>query len=118
VLLVTDGGKGWHLDMKEFPIQGRYGRGVGACKLSEGELLAGVLIGSGQAAGLVLYHSAPSVFVNMENLKVGKRTNVGKELVAVKIGDRVIHVVPIKAEGVRLGHHKKKAARRSRKPKK
>ncbi len=115
VLLVTDDGKGWHLGMKEFPIQGRYGRGVGACKFSERELLAGVLIGSSQAAGMVLYGSAPSVFVNMGNLKVGKRTNVGKELVIVKKGDRIIHVVPIKAEGIRLGHHKKKTTRKTKK---
>ncbi len=117
VLLVTNGGNGWHLAMQEFPIQGRYGRGVGACKLSPGELVAGVLIGSSQAAGMVLYGSASSVFINMENLKLGKRTNVGKELVSVKPGDHVIHVVPIKAEGIRLGHHKKKALKKTRKSK-
>jgi DNA gyrase subunit A len=114
-LLVTDDGNGWRLAMKEFPIQGRYGRGVGACKLAEGELLAGVLIGSVQAAGMVLFESAPSVFINLDNLKVGKRTNVGKELVTVRKGDRVIHVVPIKAEGVRIGHHTKKTRRKTSK---
>jgi DNA gyrase subunit A len=92
LLLVREDGRVKRVALSQFPVQGRYGKGVLAWKCASGPQLAGAVLG--QEDDRVAIHSSRGV---ARSLRVGdapRRTRgaAGKALLEVKDSDRVVRV--------------------------
>ncbi|MCX6071919.1 MAG: hypothetical protein NTU91_13860, partial [Chloroflexi bacterium] len=92
LLLVREDGQVKRVALSQFPVQGRYGKGVLAWKCASGPQLAGAVLG--QEDDRVAIHSSRGA---AKSLRVGdapRRTRgaAGKALIEVKDSDRVVHV--------------------------
>jgi DNA gyrase subunit A len=94
-LLASSDGLGWRLAADAYSLQGRNGQGMVACKLNVKSSLVGVLCGKKNQAGLILFNKAAAKQVRIDAIPVGKRTHIGKQLLAVKSGDTVTGLLPI-----------------------
>ncbi|MFZ5821694.1 MAG: DNA gyrase/topoisomerase IV subunit A [Chloroflexota bacterium] len=94
VFLIASDGKAKRVEAREFPRQGRYGRGVIAWELSRGVRLAGTATGKpNQVATLHLFRAAPKSS-RLDAAPLRKRSAVrGDPVVEVKPGDAVLAVV-------------------------
>jgi DNA gyrase subunit A len=93
VMLVTSDGKAKRLDQKEFPVQGRYGKGVIAWDLSDKVKLAGIVVDkSSHMATIHLTKGAPKS-TRLDAVAVRKRASTkGDVVVEVKPGEEVTSV--------------------------
>ena len=93
ILLVTSDGKAKRLDQKQFPIQGRYGKGVIAWDLSDKVKLAGVVVDkSTHMATIHLTKGAPKS-TRLDTVTIRKRAATkGDVIVEVKPGEEVVSV--------------------------
>jgi DNA gyrase subunit A len=93
VLLLASDGKAKRVDQKEFPLQGRYGKGVNAWTLPKKVTLAGALTAKGSATVTVHLAKAAPKSTRLEAVGVRKRASTrGDRLVDVKPGDSVVAV--------------------------
>ena len=93
ILLVASDGKAKRLQQKEFPAQGRYGKGVKAWDLAKGVTLAG--IASGRDTHVVTIHlgKAAAKSARLDEAALRKRTATrGDALAEIKPGDAVTAV--------------------------
>jgi DNA gyrase subunit A len=90
VLLIAEDGIAWRLSMNDFPLQGRYGQGVIACRLSKHNGLSVCFAGSGTSTGIIHFRSAAAKMVKISEIPLGKRPYSGKAVVEVKKDDEVI----------------------------
>jgi DNA gyrase subunit A len=90
VLLIAENGNGWHLNMKDFPLQGRYGQGVIACRLSKQNSLSICVAGTGSSTGIVHFRNAAAKMVKISDIPTGKRPYAGVLVLDVKKDDEVI----------------------------
>ncbi len=90
IFLIGLDGKGKRVEVKEFPLQGRYGKGVIAWELPKGVKLAGVAIGKANTiVTLHLLKAAPKMS-RLDAAPLRKRSAVrGEYVVDVKPGDAV-----------------------------
>jgi DNA gyrase/topoisomerase IV subunit A len=91
LFLVASDGKGKRVDVKDFPVQGRYGKGVIAWELPRGVKLVG--LGMGKANVIVTLHllkAAPKM-ARLDDAPLRKRSAVrGETVVEVKAGDTLL----------------------------
>jgi DNA gyrase subunit A len=91
LLLVASDGKGKRVEVKDFPAQGRYGKGVIAWELPRGVKLTG--LGMGKANAIVTLHllkAAPKM-TRLDDAHLRKRSAMrGDTLVEVKAGDALL----------------------------
>jgi DNA gyrase subunit A len=91
IFLITSDGKGKRVEVKDFPAQGRYGKGVIAWELPLGVKLAG--LGMGKPNTIVTMHllkAAPKM-ARLDEASLRKRSAVrGETVVEVKPGDAVL----------------------------
>ncbi len=91
ILLIASDGKGKRVEMKDFPAQGRYGKGVIAWELPRGVKLAG--LGMGKPNAIVTLHllkAAPKM-ARLDEAPLRKRSAVrGETVVEVKAGDALL----------------------------
>jgi DNA gyrase subunit A len=92
VLFIAANGMGWRMMVNDFPLQGRYGQGVIACKIGRGTRLIGGLFGKKNQTGAVHFEKAASQTIRIDEIPSGKRASVGKEAIQVKSGDAVIQI--------------------------
>ncbi len=94
VFLVTSDGKGKRVEVKDFPAQGRYGKGVIAWELPKGVKLAG--LGMGKPNAIVTLHllkAAPKM-ARLDEASLRKRSAVrGDFVVEIKAGDALLGLV-------------------------
>ncbi len=91
VFLVCSDGKAKRVSLKEFPTQGRYGKGVIAWELSLGVTLAGLAIGKGTHVVTLHLRKAAAKQTRLDEAGLKKRAAVrGDVVVEVKPGDAVI----------------------------
>lgn len=96
VLFVSNLGNGKRIDPDEFPVQGRYGLGVIAWKLPDGEQVAGMMIGLKTHNGVVHFKDAASRLVHVSDAPSCKRTQKGASVIDVKKGDQIVEMtVPL-----------------------
>jgi DNA gyrase subunit A len=91
LFLMASDGKGKRVDVKDFPIQGRYGKGVIAWELPKGVRLAG--LGMGKPNTIVTLHllKAAAKQSRLDEAPLRKRSAVrGETVVEVKPGDAVM----------------------------
>jgi DNA gyrase subunit A len=91
ILLITSDGKAKRLDQKEFPVQGRYGKGVIAWDVPENVRLAGVVTGKpNHMATIHLSKGAPKS-TRLDQVGLRKRAATkGDVVVEVKPGEEVV----------------------------
>ena len=91
LFLISSDGKGKRVEVKDFPAQGRYGKGVIAWELPRGVKLAG--LGMGKANAIVTLHllkAAPKMS-RLDEAPLRKRSAVrGETVVDVKAGDALL----------------------------
>ncbi len=93
VFLVASDGKGKRVDVKEFPKQGRYGKGVIAWELPRGVKLAGIATGKkNDIITMHLFKAAPKM-ARLDAAPLRKRAAVrGEAVMDIKSGDAVLSV--------------------------
>jgi DNA gyrase subunit A len=91
LFLIASDGKGKRVALKDFPTQGRYGKGVIAWELPRGVKLAGLAMGKPNTiVTLQLLKAAPKM-ARLDEAPLRKRSAVrGEMVVDVKAGDAVI----------------------------
>lgn len=91
VFLVCTNGKAKRVPLKEFPVQGRYGKGVIAWELPPGVNLVGLAIGKPNTAVTLRLRKAAAKQIRLGEAGLKKRTTVRGDLVVeVKPGDALI----------------------------
>ncbi len=119
LLLVTSSGLAWRLAAEDFPVQGRYGQGVIACRLSPGVKVVGEMSGKKTQTGTLHFERAASQNIRMDEVPLGKRASASKNSIPVKAGDAIIELtVPV--DGLEFWAAKPEAEKkpRSKKPEK
>lgn len=92
LLMLASNGQGWRTAVEEFPVQGRYGQGVIACKLPARTDLVGLLVGKKTTTGWIHMQVLAAKQVRVDEIPAGKRGGAGKELVPVKAGDAALEL--------------------------
>jgi DNA gyrase subunit A len=92
VLLVASNGQAWRMPAEDFPVQGRYGQGVIACRPGRGVKVVGEMSGKKTQAGTVHFERAASQNIRMDEIPLGKRATTSKAAIPVKAGDAVIQL--------------------------
>ncbi len=93
LLLVTSDGKGKRVEQKDFPVQGRYGKGVIGWELPARVKLAG--LAAGRKNDIVTLHLAKAApkMTRLDTAPLRKRSAVRGELVVdVKAGDALLGI--------------------------
>jgi DNA gyrase/topoisomerase IV subunit A len=112
VFLIASDGKGKRVEVKDFPIQGRYGKGVIAWELPRGVRLAG--LGMGKPNSVVTLHllKAAAKQSRLDEAPLRKRAAVrGETVVEIKAGDAVLSLT----EGWALDRFVKKVGEKKKK---
>src|SRR5215216_5694306 len=93
ILIVTSDGKAKRIEQKEFPLQGRYGKGVIAWDISDKVKLAGVVVDKpSHMATIHLTKGAPKS-ARLDAVAIRKRASTkGDVVVDVKPGEEVVSV--------------------------
>jgi DNA gyrase subunit A len=91
IFIITSDGKGKRITPKDFPTQGRYGKGVILWKLPDGERLAGLAVGK-ETQGITLHLlRAAAKSARLDEAPLRKRATVrGGVVQEVKLGDAII----------------------------
>ncbi len=88
---ITNDGKAKRVDLKEFPSQGRYGKGVRAWVLPKKVKLVGLATGRGNTTMILHLAKAAPKSHRLDEAAIRKRTATrGDHLVEVKTGDAVV----------------------------
>lgn len=95
ILLLASNGLGWRIAVDDFPLQGRYGQGVIACKLPPRTDLVGGLTGKKNTTGWIHMQVLAAKQVRVDEISAGKRGGVGRELVPVKAGDAALGLTTV-----------------------
>ncbi|PWH16128.1 MAG: DNA gyrase subunit A [Anaerolineae bacterium] len=91
VFLVCSDGRAKRVSLKEFPLQGRYGRGVIAWELPLGVRLAGLVVGKGTHTVTLHLHKAAAKQTRLDEAGLKKRAATrGDVVVEVRPGDAVV----------------------------
>jgi DNA gyrase subunit A len=109
ILIVASNGRGWRTMAEEFPLQGRYGQGVIACKLPRGAKLIGILAGKRTQNGIAHYSQAAARLLRVDAVASGKRAGMGAEVLPVKTSDALVGITPM-LDGFEPWIEKKKPA--------
>jgi len=96
LLLVASTGQAWRMAAEDFPVQGRYGQGVIACRPGKGVKVVGEMAGKKTQSGTVHFEHAASQNIRMDEIPLGKRAAASKGAIPVKAGDALIQLtVPL-----------------------
>jgi DNA gyrase subunit A len=93
IFFIGTDGKAKRVDAKDFPSQGRYGKGVIAWDLPRGVKLAGMVMGKGNWIATIHLLKAAAKSARLDEAQLRKRAATrGDALVEIKAGDAVISV--------------------------
>ena len=91
VFIITSDGKGQRIEPKDFPTQGRYGKGVILWKLPDGERVAGMVVGKDTLVITLHLLRAAAKSARLDEAPLRKRATVrGGVVQEVKLGDAII----------------------------
>jgi len=95
VFLITDRGMAKRTPQSEFPVQGRYGKGVLAWKSGENIRLVGAVIGLSELRATALLKRAAARSVRIGDAVRRNRAAIGNPLFPVNENDQVIALTPV-----------------------
>src|SRR5258706_1027529 len=91
IFIITNNGKAKRVDQKEFPVQGRYGKGVTVWDLPKNTKIAGVVSGKPNTVATVHLSKGAAKSARLDLAAVRKRAaSRGDEVVEVKPGEEVV----------------------------
>jgi len=91
IFILTNDGKAKRVDQKEFPVQGRYGKGVTVWDLPKNSKIAGVVSGKPNTIATVHVSKGAAKSVRLDLAAVRKRAaSKGDVVVEVKPGEEVV----------------------------
>jgi len=91
IFIITNDGKAKRVDQKEFPVQGRYGKGVTVWDLPKNTKIAGVVSGKPNTVATVHLSKGAAKSARLDLAAVRKRAaSRGDEVVEVKPGEEVV----------------------------
>ena len=91
IFMITSDGKGKRITPKDFPTQGRYGKGVILWKLPDGERLAGLAVGKDTQGITLHFLRAAAKSARLDEAPLRKRATAhGGVVQEVKLGDAII----------------------------
>ncbi|NOY99432.1 MAG: DNA gyrase subunit A [Chloroflexi bacterium] len=91
IFLITSDGKGKRVAPKDFPRQGRYGKGVIAWALPDGVRLAGLAVGRGTQVVTLHLLKAAAKSARLDDAPIRKRSAArGQSVQEVKLGDAIV----------------------------
>jgi DNA gyrase subunit A len=102
IMLVASDGKAWRMSSDEFPVQGRYGQGIAACKLTKDEKLFASVLGDASLAAVAHLHNGQTALIHIGDIALGKRTRAGQTLIKLGPGDG-IERIGLVLDGLALG---------------
>lgn len=91
-LLLSDG-RAKRVKLNQFPLQGRYGRGVIAWNLAKGERLVGIANQKGTVRATAVLRKLSPKAIRLDSVPSIGRQASGKQLIALKDGDEVLGLV-------------------------
>jgi len=94
VFLLARDGCAWRVAVEEFPLQGRYGQGVIACRLGQGVRLVGGMFGKPTQGGILHYEKAAARATRLDETPLVKRASAAKPIFPPKAGDVVLSWTP------------------------
>ena len=92
VMILASDGTAKRMPVKEFPLQGRYGQGVIACRMAQAVRLVGMLVGKGTLRGTIHFSRAASRYMRLDEAPQKNRTARGEPVVEVKAGDHLLAI--------------------------
>jgi DNA gyrase subunit A len=92
VMILASDGTAKRTPIAEFPLQGRYGQGVIACRLAQAVRLVGMMVGKGTLRGTVHFAQAASRFMRLDEAPQKNRTARGDLVVEVKASDHLLAI--------------------------
>ena len=95
LLALASNGRAKRMAIKEFPVQGRHGKGVRAWKSAEEAAVAGAIIGSSEDRAVAHLARAAARTVRLGDAPRRGRGASGKVLFEVKENDRVVGLVSV-----------------------
>jgi DNA gyrase subunit A len=101
LLLVSNLGRMWRMAVKDFPMQGRHGQGVVACRLESGQRLIGILCSNRSEVGLISNKKAAPIGIGYDMIPIGKRAYTGKHVIELKEGDEIRKIMPVITDGTK-----------------
>ena len=113
ILFVSSEGLGWRIEKDGVPLQGRYGQGVLACKLTGSNRLVGAIFGKRTQTALVHFQQAAARLTRLDEVPLGKRLMKGQDLAPIKAGDAVLNLTAI-SDGLALWESEIKPTRKPR----
>jgi len=113
ILFVSSEGLGWRIEKDGVPLQGRYGQGVLACKLTGSNRLVGAIFGKRTQTALVHFQQAAARLTRLDEVPLGKRLMKGQDLAPVKANDAVLNLTAI-SDGLVLWESEIKSTRKPR----
>ena len=129
IFILTNDGRAKRVDQKEFPVQGRYGKGVTVWDLPKNVKIAGVVSGKPNAVATAHLSKGAAKSARLDLAAVRKRAaskgdvavevKPGEEVVAVAVGwsaERFIQVKKVEEKPAKKAGKKKEAAGKKAKP--
>jgi DNA gyrase/topoisomerase IV subunit A len=90
MFFLTSSGRAKRVEQADFPVQGRYGKGVIAWKLPEEDNLAGMTVGKGNLRVTIHLKEYAPKSARLDDAPLQTRTaQKGKDVVDVRKGDQV-----------------------------
>lgn len=128
IFLLTSDGKAKRVDQREFPVQGRYGKGVTVWDLARNVKIAGVVSGKPNTVATVHLSKGAAKSARLDLAAIRKRAaskgdvvvevKPGEEVVAVAVGWALERFIPVKkVEEVKKKEGKKTKAAATSSPK-
>ncbi len=101
VLLLTDRGQAKRVEVSQFPMQRRHGKGVRAWKLEADEVLAAAAVGLAEDRAVIHLRRAPDRSIAFADVPRRSRNGRGRLLVELRETDRVLSVTaPLPRPGI------------------
>jgi DNA gyrase subunit A len=97
LVIAASDGAAWRIAAGEFPLQGRYGQGVIACRVGRNAEIVGAVIGGRGAAAALHFQKGSSRTLKFSDVSLVKRSGKSTRVATIKSGDEVDGLSPADA---------------------
>jgi DNA gyrase subunit A len=92
IILISSIGRVWRMNGNEFQIQGRYGQGLAACKLIQGEKLVGASMGEKTETFTCHFTKSVSKQAKVGSIPLARRLGAGTKFAEVRGTDALVEL--------------------------
>ncbi|HUN22637.1 MAG TPA: DNA gyrase subunit A [Anaerolineales bacterium] len=95
VLVVTSAAQGKRTTLQDYPLQGRYGKGVLAWKLTANAVLCGGMVGTAKDSAVLLSSKGKATLVKLDKAPARLRSQRGEDLLTLGTKETLVRVIPL-----------------------